>query len=66
MACLDKNSARFGAAVANAGDLDGDGTDEIAVGAPFEDAGRGAVRIYYGRANIESIQGLQFPPKASE
>ena len=43
--------------MANAGDLDGDGMEEIVVGAPFEDAGRGAVRIYYGKKDIEAIQG---------
>ena len=52
-----RNSARFGSAVANAGDLDGDGMEEIAVGAPFEDGGRGTVRIYYGKRDIEAIQG---------
>ena len=52
-----RNSARFGSAVANAGDLDGDGREELAVGAPFEDGGRGTVRIYYGKKDIEAIQG---------
>jgi hypothetical protein len=31
--------------------------EEIAVGAPFEDGGRGAVRIFYGKKNVASIQG---------
>ncbi len=39
------------------GDLDGDGAEEFAVGSPFEDLGRGAVRIFYGKRNVESIQG---------
>ena len=43
--------------MANAGDLDGDGREEVAVGAPFEDAGRGTVRIFYGKKDIEAIQG---------
>ena len=49
--------ARYGSAVAYLGDLDGDAKGDFAVGSPYEDMGRGAVRIYYGKEMIESIQG---------
>src|SRR3990172_5709301 len=46
-----------GAAMVNAGDLDGDGWDDLAVGSPFEDtvngADSGAVRIYSGGAPVD-------------
>ena len=40
----------FGASIANMGDLDGDGYDDLAVGATHDDAGgsnRGAVHILF-------------------
>ena len=51
-------SGRFGHTVLGLGDLDGDGFDDFAVGSPFEDEGRGAVRVFYGQARLENIQGL--------
>jgi hypothetical protein len=42
---------RFGFAIANLGDLNSDGYEDIAVGAPYD--GNGAVYIYLG-----SAQGL--------
>ena len=48
---------RFGTALVSLGDLDLDGYDDFAVGSPFEDEGKGAVRIYYGKKDIESIAG---------
>ncbi|XP_043236786.1 integrin alpha-PS5-like [Amphibalanus amphitrite] len=39
---------RFGTTVASLGDLDGDGYQDVAVAAPYEDEGRGAVYIFRG------------------
>ncbi|CAE1243047.1 ITGA9 [Acanthosepion pharaonis] len=48
--------SRFGTTVANIGDLNQDGIDDIAVGAPYEN-GCGAVYIYYG--NLISIDEIK-------
>ena len=47
------SGARFGAALASLGDLDGDRMGDFAVGAPFEgEAGGGAVYVYRGSATF--------------
>ncbi len=53
-------AGRLGASVASLGDLDGDGRGDFAAGAPFEDGGRGAVHVFLGKADVESIQGESF------
>lgn len=43
--------ARVGMAIGGVGDVNDDGYNDVAVGAPFANSGRGAVVIYYGSAN---------------
>ncbi|GBP97557.1 Integrin alpha-PS3, partial [Eumeta japonica] len=44
------SGARFGSAIALLGDVNGDGYPEVAVGAPWEEEGRGAVYVYSAHA----------------
>ncbi|XP_034256700.1 integrin alpha-PS1 isoform X2 [Thrips palmi] len=44
-----KPESRFGFAIANVSDLNNDGFDDLAIGAPYE--GRGAIYIYLGSKN---------------
>ncbi|KAB1279479.1 Integrin alpha-4 [Camelus dromedarius] len=46
----DKYAARFGESIVSLGDIDNDGFEDVAVGAPQEDDLRGAIYIYNGRA----------------
>ena len=49
-ATREESGARFGAAVSNIGDIDGDGREDFAVAAPGEEQ-MGAVYIYRGHQN---------------
>ncbi|XP_040172935.1 integrin alpha-PS1 isoform X2 [Anopheles arabiensis] len=40
--------SRFGTAIANCGDLNHDGLDDVAIGAPYESGGSGRVYIHFG------------------
>ncbi|XP_073943663.1 integrin alpha-5-like [Choristoneura fumiferana] len=62
-----KDGGFFGASIANVGDMDKDELDEIAIAAPYENDGRGAVYLYPGSAlagNSDPIPWLQkFQPE---
>ena len=64
----DSIGARFGLAVAGVGDLDADGYNDLAVGAPYENQGSGTVYIYQGSKNglgdrpSQIISGKNFNP----
>ena len=47
-----RKSRKFGATVANVGDLDGDRFEDFAVAAPFEKEGRGAIYIFRGAPGV--------------
>ncbi|XP_048247244.1 integrin alpha-3-like [Haliotis rufescens] len=44
----NEHGARFGTSIINLGDINGDGYTDVAVGAPYEDGGHGAIYIYHG------------------
>ncbi|XP_015261802.1 PREDICTED: integrin alpha-M-like [Gekko japonicus] len=58
---------RFGACIAEIGDITGDGWMDVAIGAPMEDANRGALYIFQGRYGSinpqysQHIRGSRFP-----
>ncbi|CAG9785810.1 unnamed protein product [Diatraea saccharalis] len=51
-----ESGARFGTTIADLGDVDGDGFKDVAIGAPWENDGAGAVYIYRGNENGLSNQ----------
>ncbi|XP_032335753.1 integrin alpha-4 isoform X2 [Camelus ferus] len=67
----DKYAARFGESIVSLGDIDNDGFEDVAVGAPQEDDLRGAIYIYNGRAEgiapafSQRIEGLQISKSLS-
>ncbi|XP_007934385.1 integrin alpha-4 [Orycteropus afer afer] len=67
----DKYAARFGECIVNLGDIDNDGFEDVAIGAPQEDDLRGAIYIYNGRVDgisptfSQRIEGLQISESLS-
>ncbi|KAM9548133.1 integrin alpha-4 [Guaruba guarouba] len=61
----DSYAARFGESIANLGDIDNDGFEDVAIGAPQEDDLKGVIYIYNGREDgitpsfSQRIQGHQ-------
>ncbi|NWW45986.1 ITA4 protein, partial [Pedionomus torquatus] len=61
----DSYAARFGESIANLGDIDNDGFEDVAIGAPQEDNLKGIIYIYNGREDgitptfSQRIQGHQ-------
>ena len=53
--CPGSGGGRFGSAVANLGDVNKDGREDIAVGAPGEEGGAGVVYIYLGLERGEDL-----------
>ncbi|XP_050772360.1 integrin alpha-4 isoform X1 [Gopherus flavomarginatus] len=49
LAGSDSYAARFGESIANLGDIDNDGFEDVAIGAPQENNLEGAIYIYNGR-----------------
>lgn len=57
----NQNGSQMGYAVSSAGDVNGDGYDDVIVGAPYFDNGEtneGAAFIYYGSASGISLNGF--------
>ena len=51
-------NSRYGTALINLKELQDDSFEAFAVGAPFEDGGRGAIYIYYGSQSFWRGDGL--------
>ena len=54
-----QGGGHLGASLAAAGDLQGDGNDDLAIGAPFEDGGAGRVYVAFGSRNRYGQSALE-------
>ncbi|XP_028318352.1 integrin alpha-1 isoform X2 [Gouania willdenowi] len=67
--CSNKNEpcgARFGTAIAAVSDLNLDGFNDVAIGAPFENDHRGAVYIYHGDKTLLKEKFVQRIPAGGD
>ncbi|MGH8567416.1 MAG: integrin alpha [Gammaproteobacteria bacterium] len=60
---IPQADAAFGAAVAGAGDVNGDGAPDLLVGAPEQDSSRGQAYVFSG-ADGRLLRTLVLPPQA--
>ncbi|XP_049867050.1 integrin alpha-PS3-like [Pectinophora gossypiella] len=58
-----ESGSYFGSAIATIGDLDGDKTDEVAISAPYENSGSGAVYLYSGKQMLDKSPELKYKQK---
>nr|CAI5850254.1 unnamed protein product [Callosobruchus analis] len=62
-----RTAARFGTAISQLGDIDLDGYQDVAISAPFEDDGIGAVYIYRGSAKgLQNVYSQRLSPSNFE
>lgn len=62
----DKSAhSRFGTAIAAAGDINLDGYQDVIIGAPLTDNGRGAIFVYLGMDGSISSEPSQVNPNVS-
>ncbi|XP_022120459.2 integrin alpha-4 [Pieris rapae] len=54
-----ENGGYFGAAIVSVGDMDGDGLDEVAISAPYENENKGVVYLYSGAGLIAGRKWFQ-------
>jgi FG-GAP repeat/Secretion system C-terminal sorting domain/FG-GAP-like repeat len=62
----DEQLLAFGASVANAGDVNGDGFSDVIVGAPYYNGKQGAAYIYYGGKSMDSIPDVILRGEAAD
>ncbi|CAG9859309.1 unnamed protein product [Phyllotreta striolata] len=62
---IKEGGARFGTNIASLGDIDLDGFNDVAISAPYEEQGRGAVYIFMGGADgVKATFGQRLTPSS--
>jgi len=55
--------------VSTAGDVNGDGYDDVIIGATYDDStytDAGQVYLFYGGKNMDNVEDISFPPQSSD